>query len=359
MPGARKSGRRSPRPSPVGICESLEVWRRGVRRLTDHGKLLCLLGEGLEAMLAAALNGKSGPVDETAAAATLLKLAQGVTAAGLRQDAQASGGGPAHGRSRRTSAASPPGAARGMAAADTFLDGRDLSAAWCPAIWVGSQEFRGAWASLALGAGIDGVRRVLAVRAGSVRDADVAEELVADLVARGLPSSSGILVVTSGGRSLDICVELGWGDRAQLSHCRRRVLDEVLSHVEGSEQAAVRSQLTGAWSLPSDEGRALLGALVERLERSAPGAAERLARSVEASLAVDALGVAEPLKERLTSMGTCGMAFKRALECSPDAGVQGLASGLKVWLGRTRRLMGWEALGSLAAGLQRTTSARP
>lgn len=330
-----------------------------MRRLTDHGRLLCLLGEGLEAMLAAALSGKSGPVDEAVAAATLLRLAQGVIGAGRGQEGQASGGGPVRPRSRRTSAPSLPRAVRGMTIADTFLGDRDLSAAWCPAIWVGSQEFRGSWASLALGAGIDGVRRVLAVRAGSVRDADVAEELVADLVARGLPSSSGILVVTSGSRTLDMCVKRGWGDRARLSHCRRRVLVEVLSHVEGSEQAAVRSQLIGAWSLPSDESRALLEDLVERLERSAPGAAERLSRSVDASLAVDALGVAEPLKERLTSMGTCGMAFKRALEWggSPETGVQGLASGLKVWLGRTRRLMGWEALGSLAAGLQRTVAA--
>ena len=68
-----------------------------------------------------------------------------------------------------------------------------------------------------------------------------------------------------------------------------------------SERAAVGAQLTGAWSLTPDEGRAVLLDMVERLERSAPGAAERLARSVEATLAVDVLEVPVPLKERLAS----------------------------------------------------------
>ncbi|MBI3695998.1 MAG: transposase [Acidobacteria bacterium] len=330
-----------------------------MRRLADQGKLLCLLGEGMEALLTAALDGKNRPVDEAVAAATLLHVAQGVLGVGPHQDIRASVGGALRPRSRPTPAKGPLRGALGLPAADSFLEGRDLSAAWCPVIWVGSQEIRGAWASLALGAGIDGVRRVIALRAGSVRDANVADELVADLVARGLPSASGILVVTSGSRTLDASVERGWGHRAILSHCRHRVLDEVLSHVVESERAVVQAQLTGAWSLPSDEGRALLQDLVKRLERNAPGAAERLARSVEASLVVDLLDVDEPLKERLTSMGTCGMAFKRALQWggSTEAGIQGLATGLMVWLGRTRRLMGWQVLGSLAAVLQRTVAA--
>jgi len=359
MPRARKSGRSSSRPSPVGVSESLEVWRRGLRRLTDHGKVLCMLGEGLEALLAAALDGKERPVDDGVAGDLLLKVAQGAIESVSRQDRCVAGRASVRPRSRTASASSATRSSPGLKATESFLDGSDLSSVWCPVIWVGSQEIRGAWATLALGAGIDGVRRVLALHAGSVRAADVAEGLVADLMARGLPSASGILVVTSGSRTLDDSLKRGWGPRAMVSHCRRSVLDEVITHVVESERAAVGAQVVGAWSLPSDEGRALLLDLVERLERAAPGAAERLARSVEATLAVDALNVVEPLKERLVSMGTCGMAFKRAQQWggSTDSGIQGLAAGLKVWLGRTRRLMGWETLGSLAAALQRAVAA--
>lgn len=359
MSGARRTGKRSFRRTPVGVSEHLDAWRRGLRHLTDRGTLLCVLGERLEPLLAAALREKGGPVDDGAVAATVLKLAQGILEAGPRLDAQTSGVGGVRHRSRAAPADARQRAARQVGATESFLEGRDLSTAWCPVVWVGSKDVCGEWVSLALGAGIDGVRRVLALRSGSVRDADVARGLIADLAARGLPSASGVLVVTAGSRTLDKCVERGWGHRAILAHCRQRVLDEVISHVAEPERSVVHAQLKGAWSLPSDEGRALLGDLVERLERSAPGAAERLARSLEATLVVDLLGVTGPLKERLTTMGTCGMAFNRAQQWkgTADAGIQGLAAGLKVWLGRTRRLMGWQALGPLAAVLQRTVAA--
>jgi hypothetical protein len=213
--------------------------------------------------------------------------------------------------------------------------------------------------TLALGAGIDGRRRVLALKGGSIRELAVAQGLVGDLVTRGLPSTSGVVVVTAGSRTLDKCVQEAWGHRAVLSHCRNRVVDDVISQVPESERQAVQAGLTGAWSLPLDEGRALLQDLVERLGRRAPGAAERLSRSVEATLVVNALGVSGTLKERLTTMGTCRMAFNRAQRWkgTTDAGIQGLTQGLRVWLGRTRRLMGWQALGPLAAVLQRTVAA--
>jgi hypothetical protein len=136
------------------------------------------------------------------------------------------------------------------------------------------------------------------------------------------------------------------------------MLGEVLSHALESERAEVHQLITGAWSLPPEEGRAVLLDLVDRLGRSAPGAADRLARSVEATLTVDTLGIVGPLKERLASVGTCGMAFKGALQWGgpTDGSLQQLAARLKVWLGRTRRLMGWEGLGSLATVLQRVVA---
>src|SRR5579859_7532537 len=72
MSRARRSGRQSS----VEVREPLDLWRRGLRRLTDQGRQLWLLGEGLEALLTVALDGKTHPVDEEAAAAALLSMAQ-------------------------------------------------------------------------------------------------------------------------------------------------------------------------------------------------------------------------------------------------------------------------------------------
>lgn len=360
MSGSRKSGRRSPQRAPVAVDEHVEAWRRGLRRLTDQGRLLSLLGEGLETMLGAVMEGTRGPVDEGVVAATLLGWVREATGAGASSRPLVTPGrGAAASRARSARGAERSSRTSGAAAAECFLDGKDLSGAWCPAVWVGSQEVRGSWATLALGCGLDGRRRVLSVRAGSVHDAAVAECLVDDLVERGLPVASGILVVTDGSRTLDRRVQHAWGRRAAISHCRRHVHDEVVTHVLESERAGVSAQLTGAWSLPIDEATALLRDLVKRLERDAPGAAERLARSVDATLIVDTLAVAAPLKDRLVSLGTCGTAFKRALEWGPstDVGAEALALGLRAWLERTRRFLGWQGLARLAAMLQRTVTA--
>jgi hypothetical protein len=240
-----------------------------------------------------------------------------------------------------------------------MLDKEVLAETNCPVLWVGSREVRGAWVSLVLGVGVDGLKRVLALRPGSIRDAAVARDLLEDLVERGLRFEDGILLVTEGSRTLDRVLTQAWGDRAVVAHCQCRVRYEVLAHATQGSRAALRRELEAAWLMPADGARERLLEVRKTLEREAPGGAERLARSLEPSLAVASLGVASPLKERLQSAGTLRMAFKRSLQWggSGEAGLWALAAGLPIWLRRTRRLMGWRGLGFLAHALKvRVTS---
>lgn len=348
---ARESGRgrqRTIKSVDVDPHEALtDIWRRGALKLAEQGRLMWLLGEGLGAALAG--RGQGGPApSEDALVAQITKWIQHPPAGplGLTADAR-----PAVPRARlRSKRADEPADPRPA----FTLDGRSLAATRCPVLWIGSGEVgSGLWGSMVLGVGTDGFRRVLGLGAGSVRERAVSEELVGDLVVRGLDVEKGVLVVTEGSRALDRALEQAWNGRVQIAHCRARLRQEVLRHISPSSHAAIQSQLEAAWALAPDLASALLCELEEKLATDFPGAAERLSRSREASLVGARLGVPLPLRERLESAGTLRMAFRKSLRWAPPgAGKQALAVGVPAWLQRTRRLIGWRSLELLAVTLQ-------
>lgn len=226
----------------------------------------------------------------------------------------------------------------------------------CPVLWLGSSEVGGQWVSMALAVGIDGLRRVLAIAPGSVREQGVADELLIDLASRELDTTD-LLVITEGSRTLDGALTRVWGGRMRVAHCRAKLRREIVGHFPEASRDRWCQELDRVWSLPVEEAAAVLQDLEGGWSRECPGAAERLARSREQSLTVAGLEVTAPLKERLESAGTLRMAFKKALRWAPPGpALPALAVGVPAWLQRTRRLIGWRGLELLAYTLRNRSS---
>jgi len=201
--------------------------------------------------------------------------------------------------------------------------------------------------SMVLGVGVDGFRRVIALADGSVRERSVADGLLDELKGRGLTMTPGLLVVTEGSRTLDNSLQQKWGSLAHLCHCRTQLTLDVIAHVPEARRDEVRADLEGAWSMPVESGLELLRDLENRLKKEAPGASERLSRSLEASLTVSRLAIASPLQERLLTAGSIGI--KECSKFSPkNSGAKGLSLGVCPWLEQSRRLFGWKGLELLA-----------
>ena len=234
----------------------------------------------------------------------------------------------------------------------------NLTGVSCPIVWIGSREVAGRWASMALAAGGDGIRRVLGLKEGSVREWDVAEGLLLDLASRGLDAGADRLIITEGSRTLDRALGQVWSGRVKVAHCLFRLHDDVVGHFPEAIQEQRSKELMYAWSLPLVEATTLLREFVGRWSSEAPGAVERLERSLDASLMVARLGVGSPLKERLESAGTLQMAFKKAVRWTVAGSGRPTLSVDPAWLRKTRRLAGWHGLDLLAHAL-RTLSKEP
>ena len=211
---------------------------------------------------------------------------------------------------------------------------------------------------MALAAGSDGIRRVLGLKEGSVREWDVAEGLLLDLAGRGLDAGADWLVITEGSRTLDRALAEVWSGRVLVAHCLFRLHDDVIGHFPEALQEQRSKELLYAWTLPLVEANALLRELLGRWSSEAPGAVERLERSLDACLTVARLGVVSPLKERLESAGTLRMAFKKAVRWTAAGSGRPTLSVDPAWLRKTRRLAGWHGLDLLAYAL-RTLSKEP
>lgn len=333
----------------TGKRERVARWREGLTRVKEEGRLLWLLGQGLDVLLAAEENESITPGAEQVAAAVALWARQAMTAhPALQLGSPVAAERPCRNGPGRELVVRPV-----LAETDAMLDGKPLSTVWCPVLWMGSREWRRVGlTTVVVGVGDDGRRRVLLVRPGSIREQGLAMEVLSDLTARGLRTDPGLLVVTEGSRILDEALRQTWGARVLVSHCRRQLLDDLSSHLIEAERTAVCGQIAEAWALPPVEAAETLHRVAKRLQRSAPGAAERLGRSIEASLVTNRLEAMPPLQDRLVSLGTVNQAMQQAHALGDHGGgLADLLAGLSRWLVRTRRIMGWQQLGSLTRAI--------
>lgn len=213
--------------------------------------------------------------------------------------------------------------------------------------WIASCSRHQVWTSIAVGADIEGHKQILAVEAGSTSDPLVCRRLV-----EALGGESLRLLVTDGSLTLDDTIKLHWDEPPKVAHCRSDVRRSVLAHLQGDKRRSVAEQIQRAWDQSWPQSQEELNALVNDLRKDHPGAADRLERSLAATLLVDRFGVIWPLREHLLVAGVSRMAFAGAVKWG-GAKQATLKTGLTTWLQRTLRLPGYRALPDLVESIDR------
>lgn len=174
----------------------------------------------------------------------------------------------------------------------------------------------------AVGVDAQGQKHVLGIQQGATENAAAVEDLLTNLVERGLNPKGKYLFVVDGSKALWAAIRKVFGSEQLVQRCRAHKLRNVLERIPKEERDQARAAIRAAWRLEWKDGVAKLKKLSEWLEADYPAAAASLLEGLEECFTINRLGVPASLRRCLATTN---------LIESPQSGVRM----------RTRRVTRW------------------
>jgi putative transposase len=179
---------------------------------------------------------------------------------------------------------------------------RDLAPLDIKVLMVDGEHLAEHLAVVALAITADGTKVPVGLWEGSTENATVVKALLADLVARGLDVTDGLLVVIDGAKALSAAVKAVFGAQAAIQRCTIHKRRNVADHLPESERGWVDTKLGRSFANPDPAaGLRDAKALASALARQHPGAAASLREGLEEMFTVTRLGITGTLARTLTS----------------------------------------------------------
>lgn len=144
-----------------------------------------------------------------------------------------------------------------------------------------------------LGLTTDGEKHVLGLREGSSESGEVCQELLADLLSRGLDVGNGFLAIIDGGKGLGAALRAVFGHKVLIQRCRAHKIRNVLEKVPECEREHLKSHLQRAWKEPdARQAKRLLELIARNLDaRGRKRAARSLREGLSDTLTCNFLGL--------------------------------------------------------------------
>jgi len=153
---------------------------------------------------------------------------------------------------------------------------------------------------VALAITADGTKVPVGLWEGSTENATVVKALLADLVARGLDATDGLLIVIDGAKALSTAVRAVFGVSAAIQRCTVHKRRNVADHLPEDQRGWVDTKLGKIFANPDPAaGLRDAKALATALARKHPGGAARLREGLEEMFTVTRLGIAGTLARTL------------------------------------------------------------
>jgi transposase-like protein len=194
---------------------------------------------------------------------------------------------------------------RFIAATKTALSellARDLAPLDIKVLMVDGEHLADHLAVVALAITADGTKVPVGLWEGSTENATVVKALLADLVARGLDATGGLLVVIDGAKALSSAVRAVFGANAAVQRCTVHKRRNVADHLPEAERGFIDTKLGRIFTNPDPAvGLRDAKALATALQRKHPGAAASLREGLEDMFTVTRLGITGTLAKTLTT----------------------------------------------------------
>jgi transposase-like protein len=194
-----------------------------------------------------------------------------------------------------------------QALAERRFDDRDILLIYLDGLRLGRHHVLAA-----VGVDSQGNKHVLGLRQGASENALVVQELLEDLVARGIRPGRRRLFVIDGSKALRRAIDAVYGTNNPVQRCRRHKERNVLGYLPKEEQRRMRHVLKAAWRLPASQGEARLEQEAQGLEKAHPSAAASLREGLAEMFTVNRLGLPAPLSRGLCSTNVIESSFSGA-----------------------------------------------
>ena len=231
-------------------------------------------------------------------------------------------------------------------------------------IYIDGMQFGEQHVISAVGVDRAGHKHVLGMQQGATENAAAVEDLLEQLVARGLDPKAKRLFVIDGAKALRAAINKVFGAQHPVQRCRNHKIRNVCDRLPEEQKDQVKAAMRTSYKLEAREGMARLRKLADWLEQESPAAANSLREGLEECFTINRLGI--PL-----SLHRC-LATTNLIE-SPQSGVRMRTRRVCRWRDATmvqrwaaasflateknfRRIMGWKDLWQLETILGRKVS---
>jgi len=239
---------------------------------------------------------------------------------------------------------------------------RDLAGLGVKVLMVDGEHLAERCCVVALAITADGAKVPVGLWEGSTENKTVVTALLTDLVARGLDSVDGLLVVIDGAKALSAAVRDVFGAQAAIQRCTLHKRRNIADHLPDKEKAWVDAKLVKAFTHPDPEqGQRNAVHLAGLLEKTYPGAAASLREGLTEMFTVARLGIDGRLAKTLTtstpieSMISIARATNRNVTRWKDGHMvlRWTAAGMLNAERSFRRIKGYKQMPQLVAALHR------
>ena len=217
----------------------------------------------------------------------------------------------------------------------------------------------------AVGVDAGGHKHVLGIQQGATENAAAVEDLLKQLVARGINPKAKMLFVIDGARALRAAIHKVFGPQHPVQRCRNHKIRNVLERLPDEQKDQAKAAMRAAYKLEAKEGMARLRKLADWLDQQCPAAAASLREGLEECFTINRLGVPPSLHRCLATTN---------LIESPQSGVRMRTRRVSRWRDAAmvlrwvvgsflateknfRRIMGWKELWQLKVILGREEKA--
>ena len=228
-------------------------------------------------------------------------------------------------------------------------------------IYIDGMQFGEHHVISAVGVDRAGYQHVLGLQQGATENAATVEDLLEQLVARGVDPKAKRWFVIDGAKALRAAINKVFGSQHPVQRCRNHKVRNVCDRLPEEQKAQVKAAMRTSYKLEAKEGIARLRKLADWLEQESPAAANSLREGLEECFTINRLGVPPSLHRCLATTNLIespqsGVRMRTRRVCRwRDAAMveRWAASSFLATEKNFRRIMGWKDLWQLEAILGR------